>query len=61
MKNILLVMICGLTIGALAGCSGEQKGTPEQDQAKVKEANEAAVNSPTSGAANPEAAAEAGQ
>jgi hypothetical protein len=55
----LSFLIVSLAV-ALGACNSEPTGSPEQDQAEVKAANEAAVNSPTSGAVNPDAASEKG-
>ena len=58
MKKLALFSI--ILGAAIVGCSSEPTGTPEQDQQKVMEANKEAVESPTSGAANPDAGKDAG-
>ncbi|MDX2066283.1 MAG: hypothetical protein SFX74_11115 [Fimbriimonadaceae bacterium] len=54
--SFLLVALAAV----LGACNSEPTGTPEKDQAEVKAANAAAVDSPTSGAVNPDAASEKG-
>jgi hypothetical protein len=60
MKAWTLVALAAITITICSGCAEEQPLTSEESAAQVRAANEAAMDSPTSGAANPEALSEEG-
>ncbi|MCG9895919.1 MAG: hypothetical protein MH204_10640 [Fimbriimonadaceae bacterium] len=56
MKKVLASAFALAAAALICGCGEPEPLTPEESAAKVREANEAAMDSPTSGAANPAAA-----